>query len=134
MSHQSPTVSRKNCLIYLVDDEAVLLDMAEVALQPDGYALRRFQNPEDALDALQQESTKPALLLTDYAMDSMTGIELSVKCKSSHPELKIIMVSGTAGSEIVLQAPGTVDRFIPKPYSPTELANTVRSLLGANVV
>ena len=134
MSPHATTDAGKECLIYLVDDEEMLLDMAEFALQPHGYALRRFQDPEAALDAMRQEPTKPALLLTDYAMGSMTGLELSVKCKASHPELKILMVSGTAGSEIVLQSPGTVDHFMPKPYSLTELANTVRSLLGANVV
>ena len=134
MSQRSTTDSRKEFLIYLVDDEELLLDMAEFALQPHGYALRRFQDPEAALDAMRQEPTKPALLLTDYAMDAMNGIELSVKCKASHPGLKILLVSGTAGPEIVSQSPGTVDRFMPKPYSPTELVNTVRSLLGANVV
>src|SRR5690242_3984557 len=108
---QHSTNSGKDCLIYLVDDEELLLDMAEVALQPHGYALRRFQDPEAALDAMRQERTKPALLLTDYAMDSMNGIELSVKAKASYPELKILMVSGTAGAEIILQAPGTVDHF-----------------------
>jgi two-component system, cell cycle sensor histidine kinase and response regulator CckA len=134
MSECSTTDAGKDCLIYLVDDEALLLDMAEFALQPEGYELRRFQNPEAALDAFRQETTKPALLLTDFAMDSMNGMELSEKCKASHPDLKILMVSGTAGSEIVLQSPGTVDHFIPKPYSPAELANTVRSLLGGTTV
>jgi len=134
MSQRSTTDSKKDLLIFLVDDEPVLLDMAEVALQPEGYELRRFENPEAALAAFNQENSKPALLLTDYAMDAMNGIELSVKCKASHPGLKILMVSGTAGPEIVLQSPGTVDRFMPKPYSPTELVNTVRALLSGKAV
>ena len=60
MSQHSTTDSRKDFLIYIVDDETLLLDMAEFALQPHGYALRRFQDPEAALDAFQQEPTKPA--------------------------------------------------------------------------
>lgn len=121
-------------LIYLVDDEEILLDLAEVALLADGYALKKFQNPQTAFDSFTQEPRKPLLLLTDYAMGSMNGLELSAKCKSAHPALKILMVSGTAGPEVVQEAPGTVDKFMPKPYQPAELARTVRSLLDADAV
>jgi DNA-binding NtrC family response regulator len=119
-------------LIYLVDDEELLLELAEVSLLADGYALKKFQNPQAAFESFTREPNKPSLLLTDYAMDSMTGMELSAKCKSAHPPLKILMVSGTEGPEIVNQAPGTVDKFMPKPYKPAELASTVRSLLAAS--
>ena len=116
-------------LIYLVDDEEILLELAEVTLLADGYALKKFQNPQTAFESFKQEARKPFLLLTDYAMDSMNGMELSAKCKSAHPALKILMVSGTAGPEVAHEAPGTVDRFLTKPYMPAELAHTVRSLL-----
>jgi CheY-like chemotaxis protein len=92
--------------------------------------LKKFQNPETAYAAFAAEPQKPSLLLTDYAMGSMTGIELSAKCKEDCPELKILMVSGTAGPEIVLDAPVKVDHFMAKPYRPTELAETVRTLLA----
>lgn len=128
------TLAPEHRLIYLVDDEELLLDLAELALLADGYALKRFQNPQSAFDSFTQEPRKPLLLLTDYAMDSMNGLELSVKCKSAHPALKILMVSGTAGPEIVNESPGTVDKFMPKPYRATELASTVRSLLDADTV
>lgn len=118
-------------LIYLVDDEEALLTLAEVSLLADGYELKKFQNPQAALDAFTQEARKPSLLLTDFAMDAMDGLELSTKCKSAHPALKILMVSGTAGPEIVFQAPGTVDRFLAKPYQPAELASAVRAMLQA---
>lgn len=116
-------------LIYLVDDEELLLDLAEVALAGRGYALKKFQNPQTALDSFTHEPRKPWLLLTDYAMGSMNGLELSAKCKSAHPALKILMVSGTAGPAVMQEAPGTVDKFMPKPYHPAELARTVCSLL-----
>src|SRR4051812_42320410 len=116
-------------LIYLVDDEEILLELAELALLPDGYAMKKFQNPQTAFESFTQETRKPLLLLTDYAMDSMNGMQLSAKCKSAHPALKILMVSGTAGPEVGHEAPGTVDKFLTKPYMPAELARTVRSLL-----
>ena len=116
-------------LIYVVDDEQDLLDLAEVSLLAGGYELKKFQNPEEAFESFAREPRKPSLLLTDFAMGSMTGLELSAKCKSAHPGLKILMVSGTAGPEILATSPDTVDQFMPKPYRPSELARSVRALL-----
>ncbi len=116
-------------LIYLVDDEELLLEMAEGALLGHGYALKKFQDPEAAFESFTREPRKPSLLVTDYAMGSMNGLELAVKCKAAWPTLKILMVSGHAGPELIQQAPGTVDQFLPKPYLPSELARIVRALL-----
>src|SRR5438045_2517501 len=116
MSGPATTHAQDDRLIYLVDDEELLLDLAEESLLADGYALKKFQDPQTAFDAFTREPRKPRLLLTDYAMGLMNGIELSTKCKSAHPSLKILMVSGTAGPDVVREAPGTVDKFMPKPY------------------
>lgn len=118
-------------LIYLVDDEEDLLDLAEVSLLAGGYELKKFPNAEAALESFGREPRKPSLLLTDFAMGSMNGLQLSEKCKSACPGLKILMVSGTAGPEILVQSPGTVDEFMPKPYRPSELARSVRTLLDS---
>lgn len=118
-------------LIYLVDDEEMLLDLAEVVLGGRGYELKRFQNPQDAFDSFVREPEKPSLLLTDFAMGSMNGLELSAKCKAAFPQLKIFMVSGTAGPDIIGSASVKVDRFLPKPYLPSELVRTVQDLLAA---
>lgn len=127
----SAPVTTRSPLIYLVDDEEMLLDLAEVALGGRGYELKRFQNPQEALDSFVREPQKPCLLLTDFAMGPMNGIELSTKCKEAFPNLKIFMISGTAGPEIIDGAPVKVDKFLPKPYLPSELVRTVQDLLAA---
>ena len=131
MSNPATTPAPDDHLIYLVDDEEDLLDLAEVSLMAGGYELKKFQNPQAALESFARETHKPSLLLTDFAMDSMNGLELSAKCKLAHPGLKILMVSGTAGPEILVSSPGTVDQFMPKPYRPSELARSVRTLLDS---
>ena len=118
-------------LIYLVDDEELLLNLAEDSLLPDGYALKKFLDPQAAFESFTREPCKPSLLLTDYAMSPLNGIELSTRCKSAHPKLKILMVSGTAGPEIMNTLPGAVDQFLAKPYRPADLASTVRSMLAS---
>ena len=131
MSGSASTAGKSERLVYLVDDEDVLLDMAEVALLAEGYELKKFHDPHTALESFTREPHKPSLLLTDYAMVPMNGVELSLKCKSAYPALKVLLVSGTAGPEIMPQFPVSVDKFMQKPYEPGELASTVRSLLGA---
>ena len=118
-------------LIYLVDDQPMLLDLAEMSLQSEGYSLKKFTDPEVALKAFLKARPKPVLLITDYAMGKMNGLELIEKCKKAKPDLKSILISGTAGAEIVLESPVKVDRFLGKPYQPPRLAELGRRVLGA---
>lgn len=122
---------KKKPLVYLVDDEALLLDLAELALQADGYTFKKFDDPEVALKTFLRAKTKPVLLLTDYAMGKMNGLELIERCKQAHPALKTVLISGTAGAEIILDAPVRVDRFVSKPYQPASLSDLVRRVLAS---
>ena len=117
-------------LIFLVDDQPVLLDLAEISLQGGDYALKKFLDPELALDTFLKARVKPDLLITDYALGKMNGLELIERCKAAKPDLKTILVSGTAGAEIVLDSSVRVDRFVGKPYQPTGLAELVQRVLG----
>lgn len=121
---------RKKQLIYLVDDEPMLLDLAEVTLRDGGYELKKFEDPEAALKSFLKARNKPALLITDYAMGKLNGLELIERCKEVKPDLKTIIISGTASAEIVLDATVKVDRFLGKPYQPLNLAEIVRRVLA----
>jgi DNA-binding NtrC family response regulator len=116
-------------LIYLVDDEAVLLDVAEAALQAQGFATVKFSDPEVALRTFLKARPRPVLIITDYAMGRMNGLELLERCKQAEPGLKTILVSGTAGAEIMLDAPVRVDRFLAKPHPSDALCELVRRVL-----
>jgi DNA-binding NtrC family response regulator len=130
-AHPNPvrTTPHKRAVIFVVDDHPTLLDLAEASLQPDGYTLRKFDDPEVALDAFLKARLKPDLLITDYAMGKLNGIELIERCKAVKPDLKTIIISGTAGAEVVLGATVKVDRFLGKPYQPPNLAEMVRRVL-----
>lgn len=124
------TVQRRRPLIYLVDDEPVLLDVAEAVLEAEGYRTVKFSDPVHALRRFRQARPKPALLITDYAMGKMNGLELIAHCKRQQPGLKTILVSGTAGAEILLEAPVQVDRFLTKPHRSEVLCEAVRTVLS----
>ena len=127
-SKKSPG-KQKLPLLYLVDDEELILDVAEATLAPEGFRVKKFQDPETALKNFRQTKDKPELLVTDYAMGKMNGLELLEKCREQQPGLKCVLVSGTVGAEVVLNAPVKVDRFVGKPYQPENLLELVRRVL-----
>jgi CheY-like chemotaxis protein len=117
-------------LIYVVDDEPMLLEMATVILEPLGYAVRTFRDPAQALQAFTTAKPEPALVITDYAMHSMNGMDLLEGCRRVRPKQKIILVSGTVDEHIYANSPWKPDRFLAKPYQAKQLSDLVESLLG----
>lgn len=113
-----------------MDDQSTLLDLAEISLQADGYVLKKFEDPELALKSFLKARSKPVLLITDYAMGKINGLELIERCKEVKPDLKTIMISGTASAEILLESTVKVDRYLGKPYQPQNLAEIVRRILA----
>ncbi len=133
MSSASPKGSGarvRRALIFVVDDQPMLLDLAEISLQGGDYALKKFLDPEEALETFLRARIKPDLLITDYALGKMNGLELIERCKAAKPDLKTILVSGTAGAEIVFESAVRVDRFMGKPYQPSGLAELVERVLA----
>lgn len=124
-----PESFRIKRLIYVVDDEAMLLELATVILEPLGFQIASFRDPEVALQEFTQAEPRPALLITDYAMHSMNGMELIQACRRLEPRQKILLLSGTVGPEIFQQAASKPDRFLAKPYYARQLVDLVRDLL-----
>lgn len=118
-------------LVFLVDDEAILLDLGELSLKNEGYRIRKFQDPELALAKFLKARPKPTLLISDYALGKTNGLDLIAQCKQACPDLKAVLVSGTVGAEIIANAPIKVDRFISKPYQPEAFAQVIREVLAA---
>jgi CheY-like chemotaxis protein len=117
-------------LIYVVDDEPMLLELASVILEPLGYRIETFRGPESALQAFKAAEPPPALIITDYAMHTMTGVELMEACRQIRPRQKVLLVSGTVGVEIVRAAPDKPDRFLAKPYQSKQLIDMVEAVLA----
>ena len=122
----------RNCgaLIYVVDDEPMLLELASVILEPEGYHIQTFRDPQVALQAFNAAAPRPELLITDYAMHSMNGMQLIEKFRKLEPQQKILLVSGTVGEDIFQGSPDRPDKFLAKPYQATQLTSAVKSLLA----
>jgi DNA-binding NtrC family response regulator len=117
-----------NELIFIVDDEALLGQLAETVLTEAGFRTRTFLDPVDALRAVR-DGERPDVLVTDFVMGSMTGIELIEGCKSVHPKLRTILLSGTVNETEVSSHATQPDLFIPKPYRVGAFVKSVIELI-----
>jgi len=116
-------------LIYIVDDEPMLLELASVILEPLGYTIETFRDPENALRAFRAADPPPLLIIADYAMHTMNGLELAEACRQIRSGQKVLLVSGTVGQDIYRHAPVKPDRFLAKPYQSKQLIEAVEAIL-----
>ena len=116
-------------IVFVVDDEPALLELAEAILQPMGYQVCTFRDPEVALKEFP--AAKPDVVITDYAMGRMNGMDLIRECRRLNPRQKMILLSGTVDEHVFAEAAVKPDQFLTKPYQIQELAEHIRSLLDA---
>ena len=120
---------KTEALIYVVDDEPMLLELATVVLEPLGYTVKTFRDPETALQNFVRAQPQPDLVITDYAMHKINGLELIHACKKIQPKQKFLLLSGTVDEQVYRDAPFKPDRFLAKPYKARQLIQAVRALL-----
>ena len=126
----SPTDADSRQVIFAVDDEPMLLELIALVLEPLGFRVRTFHNPDTAVRAFSMSTPPPAIIITDYAMHTMTGMDLIRECRRVNPKQKVILVSGTVDEMIYFSSPTKPDHFLAKPYQAKELAALVKELLA----
>jgi DNA-binding NtrC family response regulator len=117
-------------VVFVVDDEVMLLDLAEMVLEPEGFMVRTFADPCLALADYKAAARRPDLIVTDYAMEGMNGLELIQECRKIHPGQKTLLVSGTVDETVYADSQIKPERFLAKPYNTDEFVATVRALAG----
>jgi CheY-like chemotaxis protein len=118
-------------LIYIVDDEPMLLELASVILQPLGYTVKTFRDGASALESFTAAKRFPVLLITDYSMHAMNGMDLIKACREMQPQQKILLISGTVGEDIYRNSTEKPDQFLAKPYHSKQLVDAVEALLSS---
>ena len=97
--------------ILLVDDNRHGLVARKTLLEEQGHLITTATNGEEALEAFSKAPFD--LIVTDFRMPKMSGLELIVKIRKTHPEVPIILVSGliealgldekSTGADVVIQ-------------------------------
>jgi two-component system, OmpR family, response regulator ChvI len=121
--------TRGDRVLYVVDDERLIADVVQQIFQVEGYRVEVFSDPEAALKAFCAASRRPDVLLTDYVMKPLNGMELMQKCRQVDPALLTVLFSGNVSGKITDLYAQKPDAFIAKPFQPSALVRLVKELL-----
>ena len=129
-SVQNETFRGGNESILIVDDEEDISMMVKTILENYGYRVKAFKNPQAILKAFLQAPQAYDLVISDFTMPQMNGLELAEKIHHKKPETAVIIMTGFGEklAESVLQQ-NSIDLLLSKPISVTELAKAVRTIL-----
>jgi DNA-binding NtrC family response regulator len=114
--------------ILIVDDEPFNLDLLEQELSDLGYAVVRAETGAAALTEI--DKIAPDLVLLDYLMPGMNGIEVLQTIRKTQNDLPIVMITAYGTIDLAVEAiKAGADDFITKPFDPEHLALVVRKNL-----
>ena len=115
--------------ILVVDDESDIVRSLEQLLQQQGYAVECASSGPQALTCV--EARTPDLVLLDFAMPGMSGLDVALRAREQHPGLPIVFVSGHAErDELEASLPGVC--LLRKPFQSEELFRTIAACLAAD--
>ena len=121
--------------ILLVDDEVDILFFYRECLKSNGYRTVSFSNPIEALHYLEtnENSSNCSLVITDYKMPQMSGIDLIKKIKEKYfaSKIKTILISAYLKTDLLKSNPylEKIDKVIEKPVTLETLKKEVLELI-----
>lgn len=116
--------------ILVVEDEPALRLTLKEALASEGYAVETAADGAEAMRAL--ERPRLALVLLDLRLPDVEGLDLLERILERRPDMPVVMITAysTIENAVAAMRAGAAD-FLPKPFSPHELRETVaRALYG----
>jgi CheY-like chemotaxis protein len=131
-SRIDPALPTGSETILLVEDDEAVRDLARLVLETQGYTVLEAANGQQALQLAAHDTGPIHLLLTDVVMPGLSGNLLADQLALSHPNLKVLFMSGYTDEAIShhgVLASGVA--LLQKPFSPVVLAQKVRAVLDA---
>lgn len=113
-----------------VDDDKALVFLVERALRRRGFKVTSFTQPALALNALRAQPHDYDLMVTDYNMPDLNGVDLLRQVQTIRADLPVALASGYVTREIEQSALAAgAQALIHKPNDVGELVDTVQRLL-----
>ena len=116
--------------VLIVDDEPFNLDILEQELTDQGYTIERATDGTEALERV--ETFKPDVILLDYMMPRMNGIETieHLRRNEKHKAIPVILLTAKGSQEDKARGlDAGADDYVVKPFEPVELLARVRSMM-----
>ena len=126
--HSAGAVTER--ILVVDDDEGVRRFIVE-RLEMIGYSVSEASDGPSGLELLK--AAAPDLLIVDFAMAGMTGLEVAEAARLVAPDLPIILATGYAETASIEEIQ-IVQRVLRKPFQMDELAGTVRGVLETSAL
>jgi DNA-binding NtrC family response regulator len=118
--------------VLLVDDEEALLGLGHAMLMRLGYEVVACTRSPTALETFAAAPERFELVMTDYTMPSLTGVQLMVACRHLRPDLPVLLYTGWLEVPEANHDPASGRlAVLQKPFSLHELDSALRQLLEA---
>jgi CheY-like chemotaxis protein len=119
--------------ILFVDDEQMMVDLNNERLSSLGYKVVASTSSMKALDIFRAQPDRFDLVITDYTMPDMTGIDLAGKLFKIRPDVPIILYTGQSDASLPERVKKAgIREFLTKPLVKQELAQAIRRVLDTN--
>lgn len=119
-------IQGQNEMILIVDDEVSLRDMICTTLEANGFNPIPATSAADVFEKVTRFRGSLRLVITDVSMPEVSGKQIAHIVRELIPSIKILVMSGHGDAERF------GDGFIPKPFKPAKLVESIQSLLGTN--
>ena len=129
--HEEPCVRRGTERIAFVDDEIAIAETMESVLTNLGYKVTVFSDSMTTLEAIKTNPNDFDMLITDYSMPQLTGLEIAKKLKEAGLNIPVILISGYVmeAMERAVRDAG-ISETITKPIRIHDLADAVRRVFS----
>lgn len=113
--------------VLVVDDEPMVREVVSNYLQRDGFSVQSVGDGGAAIDAIN--ASQPDLVVLDVMLPTVDGLTVLRRLRE-HSDVPVILLTARGGeADRVLGLELGADDYVPKPFSPRELAARVRSVL-----
>ncbi|MBC8792614.1 MAG: hypothetical protein C6Y20_13515 [Tagaea sp. CACIAM 22H2] len=122
-----------NLSVLLVEDDAFAIKIAQTVLrQLKVPYVSTAKDGAEALDVLNSGMQRFDLIVSDWNMPEMSGLQLLKAVRMKWPGMPFIMLTGKASPEFVVEARDNgVDAYVVKPFSPAQLGQKIAAVVAA---
>lgn len=115
--------------ILVVDDETVMVDSLRIGLEGRGYQVFECNSVTQALRRLNHGDHKIDMVVTDYLMPTLNGLDLLGAIRERHPTLPVIIMTAYAETSLVIAAlRNHCNSFIEKPFTLDQLVAEIEKV------
>ena len=116
--------------IVIIDDEQPIVDTLQAILTDQGYKIMAYVNSLEALNAIEKNPNEVDIIISDYSMPQMSGLEIAEKLNAAGINIPIILTSGFFGENIEDRVKYVgITELIAKPINSYQIMEAIHRIM-----